>query len=99
MTYGNGLSEMLVEIAKIKVDSPAKKVWMGSNPSRCDICGTEIKETFVDGKTKYGPWEILCLLCHRKHGIGFGVGRGQRYSFDLNKLKWIEVERKESSPF
>lgn len=63
----------------------AKKKWMGDPPMGCDICGKMFGPSpgagdyFVDGRTKVGMWGIMCLPCHKVHGVGFGTGRGQEY--------------------
>lgn len=31
-----------------------------------------------DGKTKGGPWANMCEECFPIHGVGLGLGRGQR---------------------
>jgi hypothetical protein len=31
-----------------------------------------------DAKTKQGPWGYLCEDCYADHGIGLGLGKGQR---------------------
>jgi hypothetical protein len=59
--------------------SMGKKVWMGSFPSQCDICQSQIGDSFVDGATYGGPWAIMCLACLSGSGRGLGTGRGQRY--------------------
>jgi len=41
----------------------------------CDICQ---KPAEYDGKTKDGPWAYLCGGCFDVHGIGVGLGKGQR---------------------
>jgi hypothetical protein len=57
-----------------------EKRWMGDrNP--CDICGKDISnQPFVDGKTKQGPWALMCLACYRTYGVGLGQGKGQQYN-------------------
>lgn len=57
------------------------KKWLSSYDS-CDICQKPIKGMvpwFVDGKTKMGPWGLLCPSCFIKHGVGIGYGIGQKY--------------------
>jgi hypothetical protein len=64
--------------------TPSKKsrarFWAGDPPKHCDICRRSVGGEFVDGKTRRGPWGNLCSACHGLYGVGFGVGRGQRYS-------------------
>jgi len=57
------------------------KKWL-SKFDKCDICGGDIKgheEFFVDGKTKFGPWALMCPDCFLEHGTGIGLGKGQKY--------------------
>jgi hypothetical protein len=56
--------------------------WLGERSTRCDLCRKPIdpSEPFVDGKTKLGPWGIMCRPCHSTKGWGLGLGRGQLYS-------------------
>ena len=70
--------------------APPVKIWMGSTPTSCDLCGCAIDEQFVDGKTVMGPWGMLCLKCHREHGVGLGTGRGQRYRYEDGR--WVKKE-------
>jgi hypothetical protein len=53
--------------------------WMGSTPTRCDLCNTKLKHLFVDGKTVMGSWGILCAKCFEDCGVGLGTGKGQLY--------------------
>jgi hypothetical protein len=56
--------------------------WMGGCPEACDICNRPIaaEKFFVDGKTKMGPWGIMCPHCFASHGYGLlGTGIGQKY--------------------
>lgn len=57
----------------------SKKKWMGSEPIRCDLCGQPFKKFFIDGKTTFGPWGLLCEDCHGNKGVGLGEGKGQKY--------------------
>lgn len=50
---------------------------------QCDICGTKA-DSYVDGKTIYGPWANMCLSCFETKGIGLGTGRGQLYENTAN---------------
>jgi len=42
--------------------------------NKCDFCG---KEGVIDGRTKMGPWAFMCRECHKKYGVGLGLGKGQ----------------------
>lgn len=54
-------------------------IWFGDPPEKCKICGAQLTDIFIDGRTKYGMWAIMCPTCFEKWGVGTGVGRGQRY--------------------
>ena len=58
------------------------KIWYGVKPDRCDICTGKIRNSFIDGKSKFGPWAIMCPICFAKAGIGLGIGKGAIYKFD-----------------
>lgn len=58
--------------------------------SHCDVCGVKINGTCVDGRTRMGPWGLMCLKCHRTHGVGLGVGKGQRYTRRADGTFWKE---------
>jgi len=73
-----------------------KNKWYGVMPKRCDICDGELKEAFIDGRTKVGFWAIMCLACHKEFGVGLGTGKGQKYK--MKKIKdgekeWIRVKK------
>ena len=53
--------------------------WIGSDPSKCDLCGKEDLKEFYDAMTKMGPWGCICKKCFKTHGIGLGTGLGQYY--------------------
>ena len=57
-----------------------KLKWYGVLPKKCEICGKPLRGYFVDGRTKMGPWATMCTNCHDKHGVGLGLGKGQKYS-------------------
>jgi hypothetical protein len=61
--------------------------WQGTAPKRCDICKEKLEDYFVDGKTRIGPWAIMCKKCFEYFGIGFGIGRGQKYTILRDKIK------------
>jgi hypothetical protein len=41
----------------------------------CDFCGRQAR---YDAKTSAGPWGNLCANHYRTHGVGLGLGKGQR---------------------
>jgi len=46
----------------------------------CEFCvekGRKV-EASVDGKTQGGCWAFMCNVCHKAHGKGYGLGRGQK---------------------
>lgn len=53
--------------------------WLSQVPEKCDICEMKIKDTFIDGRTKIGPWACMCQTCHKRHGAGLGLGVGQKF--------------------
>ena len=68
-----------------------KKVWLGS--TKCDFCGCEITTSLVDGMTNNGQWAVMCPKCHKIHGVGLGVGKGQKYVKDSDG-DFVKVEKK-----
>ena len=61
-----------------------EKKWMGSQDPLCDFCECRLVERdfFVDGKTRRGPWALMCPHCYRLNGFGVGTGLGQKYDPD-----------------
>ena len=64
-----------------------EKRWGGVKPTECQICGEALTEGWIDGRTKEGPWGNMCPKCHAIHGVGIGLGKGQRYSQEGVKLE------------
>ena len=64
-----------------------EKKWCGTWPANCEMHklaeGTDLPLStcsyFVDGRTAYGYWALMCPVCHAEHGTGFGIGSGQKY--------------------
>ena len=56
------------------------KKWLGK-VDKCELCGTDLNDLiyFVDGRTKDGPWGLMCEICHGLYGVGLGTGKGQKY--------------------
>lgn len=62
--------------------------WLSPPPKECDLCHNELTNTFVDGKTIWGPWANMCTRCHGEFGFGFGTGNGQEFSLTtLEKIR------------
>jgi len=62
--------------------------WLSEVPAECDLCHHKLTTSFIDGKTVWGPWGIMCPRCHGEFGFGFGTGRGQEYFLaTLEKIK------------
>lgn len=63
--------------------------WRGQT-EKCEVCGGDLylyqnEHWYVDGKTIHGPWALMCASCFKKHGIGLGIGKGQKYDADTNE--------------
>ena len=56
----------------------------------CDFCGKQLDFWYYDGKTSKGPWACMCELCFFDHGIGLGMGKGQK--FELVNDVWKKVK-------
>lgn len=59
--------------------NPAGDPYGGQAPTHCDLCGTKITTSFIDGKTAMGPWGNMCPSCHLGQGGKLGIGVGQKY--------------------
>ena len=47
---------------------------------QCDLC--QSRPAAIDGATNTGPWGYMCIPCHEVHGVGLGLGKGQRLLID-----------------
>jgi hypothetical protein len=65
------------------------KEWNGTVKKNDDF-GDKIIDSFIDGKTKHGPWAIMTPRSFALYGVGLGIGLGQRYF--LNNNKWILLD-------
>lgn len=58
------------------------KVAKVSKLPECDIHKYRLNKPGVpahyDGKTKSGPWANMCHPCFVEHGVGLGLGQGQK---------------------
>lgn len=58
-----------------------QKVWVGTAPSKCDICKAELSTEFFDFKVpSVGQWANGCKACFVSYGGRLGTGLGQRYA-------------------
>lgn len=48
-------------------------------PKKCQVCHREIEDVVIDGQLRQGQWGYMCPSCHKNHGVGLGVGLGQKY--------------------
>jgi hypothetical protein len=53
--------------------------WLSELPKNCEVCNKPFGKHFIDGKHSSGPWALMCEKCHKIHGAGLGIGKGQRY--------------------
>jgi len=65
--------------------------WEGAEPLGCELCEDDIKHEFIDGRTRWHCWGMLCPVCHTNCGVGLGLGKGQRYVKQPDG-KWLKVE-------
>ncbi len=81
-TVGAVLNHKLKRSAK-----PEKKKWRGNWPASCDFCHDDLQTTelFMDGRTRMGPWALMCPECHNLHGVGVGPGKAQAYDSDTRE--------------
>lgn len=71
--------------------APPPVYWMGET-DKCQVCQKPLRTKLVDGRLKAsGQWAVLDLGCHRVHGSGVGVGKGQVYAKQENG-RWLKVE-------
>lgn len=82
---------------------PKRQVFWQGAADTCDFCekpiATIVGTKIVDGRTRGGPWALMCEPCHTKHGVGTGTGHGQVYqrqaetpdAVKAGKL-WLKIE-------
>lgn len=67
------------------------KYWIGDVGPKDDF-GANIDKVFYDGRTRQGPWAIMCVKSWRAYGVGkTGTGYGQRYEKQEDG-RWLKVE-------
>jgi hypothetical protein len=75
------------------VSEPIKlvpKYWVGTPETVCNICDRPIDRVFIDGRTRQGPWAIMCPGCAANVGTGLGPARGQRYE-QQGDGRWLKT--------
>lgn len=74
--------------------TPPPRYWTGRAPKACDICEKPIGTVFTDGKTRRGPWAIMCPDCLPRMSIArttfHGTGLGQEYTKQADG-KWMKT--------
>jgi hypothetical protein len=88
----SGLDYLYASASKYKAE------WTGRTPKSCEICKSDLKTCFVDGKTRMGPWAIMCEKCHDKYGHGLGVGKGQKYEIKPEDKKSRNISKYKANP-
>jgi hypothetical protein len=68
----------------------SKKVYWLSAVNNCELCDTPLVDKMVDGKTRMGPWALMCIPCHKKHGGHLGQGLGQQYEKQQDG-RWLKT--------
>lgn len=74
------------------------RYWLGDVPEQCDLklgferhgAHSSIGKVFVDGRTRGGPWAIMCENCHQTQGVGLGQDYGQKYEKQEDG-KWLKT--------
>lgn len=56
----------------------------------CEMCNESgfsptkySKRAQYDAKTKLGVWAYMCENCFKIHGVGLGLGKGQKFKEDV----------------
>lgn len=84
-----GLGMSGEQLGKIK-DTSKDKFWMGEVPETDDF-SDPIKDEFIDGKTRMGPWALMSKNSFKQHGVGIGQGKGQLYKKESNG-QWKKIK-------
>lgn len=61
-------------------------------PTRCDLCGNHIGNTFYDFATAGGPWANGCQSCFDMNDGKLGTGRGQKFVKNERDGHYYKVE-------
>lgn len=68
-----------------------KSYWLTTVPSHDDF-RQPIRDVFIDGRSRMGPWGLFTPDSWRYYGTGrLGVGWGQRY-VRQDDGRWLKVE-------
>ena len=57
---------------------------------KCDFCGMHEMLEYVDGLTSKGLWATMCLPCFSENRVGFGMGRGQHFTWIDGRFQKVE---------
>ena len=47
-------------------------------------------EQFVDGRTAH-CWATMCVPCHKTHGVGLGLGKGQHFKLNEEDATFYKI--------
>jgi len=69
--------------------------WVSPVESKCEFCGTPIKNKFYDARIKTNTVNgaiagIACPTCFTLDGCGLGTGKGQEYSKQKDG-RWLKI--------
>jgi hypothetical protein len=64
----------------------------GTTACSCELCEQPVGEHAVRGRTKYGPWALMCVGCWSHVGTGIGPAHGRHFLVRQGVL----TEQKES---
>lgn len=88
---GIPLTDDLIVMNKVSETLENNKVYWLSEVPEVDDFGDKIEKSFIDGKTKQGPWAIMTPKSFKKHGVRFGLGWGQLYQL-TDDGKWLKTD-------
>ena len=54
-------------------------MWLGSKPTKCDICQRPFQDVFYDSTTRDGRWGLICHTCWQVENGRVGTGLAQKY--------------------
>lgn len=68
------------------------KVWMGDEPTNCQLCQEPYEGVMLDAKIPGAGWANICLPCAIANNVTLGEGRGQMYVLNSTSGEWEKSE-------